>query len=210
MSDEKKDIVAELDFAPAPEATIEFGLVPEIDFAMDAAPPVPTDAALLKVSTAARRVLKGQEVIAQLEERLKAAKETMKFLLEVDLPDSMAEIGLESFTLDTGQKVEVKPIVAGSIPKKNLEEALAWLTKNGHAGLIKTSIELSFDRDDRAKALKVLAALKEQGLEPSIDESVHAQTLGAWARELIKQGKSEKELPLDLLGLYVGRRATVK
>ena len=37
-------------------------------------------------------------------------------------------------------------------------------------------------------------------------ESVHPQTLAAFAREKLKAGE---EVPLDLLGLYAGRQAKV-
>jgi hypothetical protein len=179
----------------------------EIDFFADSQSMPVSDDQLKLVASTAQRMINHQQAIEKVEAWLKDRKEQLRTIQEVELPNAMDACGLSSFTLDSGQQILIKQICAGSIPKTKEAEAFAWLRENGHAGIIKRKIEVSLEKGKDAVGEKVVAALKKLGVEVRQSETVHSQTLGAWARELIEEGKN---LPLDLLGLYVGRRATVK
>lgn len=179
----------------------------EIDFEADALTIRASDEQLKAVATTAQKMLALQQKLEQAEEWTKKHKDLLRTIQEVELPNAMDACGMTSFTLDNGQQVVIKQIVAGSIPKAHEAEAMEWLRANKHDGLIKRKIEVSLERGKDSLGAKIVAQLKKLGVEVKQSESVHPQTLGAWAREMIEKGK--EALPLELLGLYVGRRATV-
>lgn len=179
----------------------------EIDFEADSVVNA-SDEQLRSVAATAQKMIALQVAIEKAEEWTKKHKELLRTIQEVDLVNAMDACGMSSFTLDSGQQVIVKQICAGSIPKANEAEALAWLRKNKFDSIIKSKIEVSVERGKAKLGVQAVAALKKMGLEVKQSEGVHSQTLGAWAREIIEGGKVK--LPLELLGIYVGRRATVK
>lgn len=180
----------------------------EIDFEADALTIRASDDQLKAVASTAQKMLTLQRKIEEAEEWVKKHKELLRGIQETELPDAMDACGMASFTLDSGQQIIIKQICAGSIPKANEVEALAWIRKNKFDALIKSKIEVSVERGKSKLGAQAVAALKKMGLEVKQSEGVHPQTLGAWAREIIEAGKVS--LPLELLGIYVGRRATVK
>lgn len=106
-------------------------------------------------------------------------------------------------------KVGIKEIVSGTLPKDpdRRAKAIAWLTKNDGGGLIKTSIEMEFGRSQHAAAIKLAKQLKKRGFELTVVEGVHAQTLGKYARDRLKEGDP---IDFEILGLYTGKVAEIK
>ena len=68
-------------------------------------------------------------------------------------------------------------------------------------------MKLSFGREEDEIADKVVRDLIDEGFDPSQSKSVHAGTLSAFVKEQLAEGV---ELPEDLLGVYVGRKAIIK
>lgn len=183
----------------------------EISFDFEAdAKPVPTDAQLSSVASCAMRMVELEDKLARYEVWAKETKALHKAIAEIELPDAMEACGLSEFKLATGQTVVVKPIVAGSIPASDPLPALTWLRDHGHGGLIKRNIAVALERGKDKLGDKVIAQLKKLGVDVTTKDTVHPQTLGAWAREMLADPDKAKGLPLDVLGIYVGRRATVK
>jgi hypothetical protein len=179
----------------------------EIDFFADSQITA-SDKQLKIVASTAQKMLTLQRKIEEAEEWVKKHKDLLRTIQEVELPNAMDACGMASFTLDSGQQVKIQQICSGSIPKAKEAEALSWLRANKFDSIIKRKIEVSLERGKDKLGEKVVAALKKMGVEVKQSETVHPQTLGAWAREILEQGKVT--LPLELLGIYVGRRATVK
>lgn len=167
----------------------------------------PTDDQLRSIAAITEEYLALRARMDKAELWLKEAKARCEEVEATILPELMDSVGIAEFTLSDGTEIRTKPIVAGSITKKNQVEAFAWLRKNGYGVLIKSIISVSLGKGTDTLGEKAVKALEKMGLEVDRKESVHAQTLGAWAREIIAEGKS---IPLDLLGIYVGKRATVK
>lgn len=169
----------------------------------------PTREQLTSISNYVATAAKLQHTIDGLEEAIKASKEEFHLLTTRQLPDAMASAGTLSFKSTDGVKVEVKDFMNGSLPKQDdlRAAALKWLEKNGGKDLIKTTFNLAVGRGQAAAAKEVRAALNKTGLSYNEKEDVHAQTLYAFAREIMKAGKP---LPLDTLGLYVGRVAKIE
>lgn len=179
----------------------------EIDFEADTHVAA-SDEQLRAVAVNAQKMISLQQAIEKAEAWLTDKKAQLRVVQEVDLVNAMDACGMSAFTLDSGQQVIVKQICAGSIPKATQPEALAWLRKNKFDSIIKRKIEVSLGKGMDKLGKQAVAALKKMGLEVNENETVHPQTLGAWAREVLEQGKVS--LPLELLGLFVGRKAVVK
>jgi len=166
------------------------------------------DGGVLKtVSELARAIAAKEAQVADLDRQLKDAKKELLKLTDEDLPASMAEMGLASFTLDDGSQIDVKPTYGASILVDNRPKAYEWLRDHGYDDIIKNNVSVSFGRgeDDLANAFKAVA--EKEGFLPQQETSIHAGTLKAFVRERIEAGD---EFPMELFGAYVGQRAFIK
>lgn len=205
-------------------------VTPEIDFAADT--PVITQDALSKVTLVAQQLIEAKDDVADYEKKLSTAKESVKRLEERDLPEAMAEAKVTEFKLTNGKQVTVKDIVAGAPSKENFPTALAWLRGHDHDGIVKRAISIQVllpKGQDKLGAklvayLKRLKTLKNLGVEPKDEPTVHYQTFGSWARELFTKHNEEhlasatvdqdcpfcNEETTRLLGIYVGKKAEIR
>lgn len=198
-----------LQFEDEAEAPAEFE---DLDFVADAKPKKLSSQDLANLNDVAKRLIHQQSAIAFYEEKLKAAKEGARTIEEGELPDLMMSVGMDSFKLASGHTIEVKEIVSGSITEPKREGALKWLKENGHAGIIKHEFKVELPKDvvkDVKKAAVLKVKMEALGVEVVDRETVHPQTLMAWAREQLSD-PSTAGFPKEVLGIYVGRRATVK
>lgn len=178
-----------------------------LDLAADVAP-LPSDTELTRVATAAQRILAYRNDVKLLEAQLTERKAALRQLEDVELPDLMDAVGLDRVTLTSGEEVTVRTVVAGSITEKRRAEALEWLRTHGHGSMISMTHTISLpSRTPPERVAAVAATLEALDVELQTKEQVHHATLSSWAKEMLAEGE---ELPLDLLGIYVGRRATVK
>jgi hypothetical protein len=169
--------------------------------------PIPAVHSLAELSELADKALALEAANAKRDAETKAAKEELRILYEHTIPESMQDIGLASFKMTDGSELAVESVVDGSIPVANRPAAYAWLREHGHGGLIKNEVSVSLGKEQDKLADEAITALKALGLEFERSESVHASTLKSFVRETIAAGRP---LPLDLLGVYVGRRAKIK
>ena len=150
------------------------------------------------------------KVIADLENQLSLTKESLRKVMEQDLPEAMDEVNMTSFKLDDGSEVKVKPFYAASIPEDRKEEAFEWLKEHDFDGMIKAEVKVSFGKGEFEVAqsfLNFIRGFNEKAIDPEYKESVHWQTLRAFVKEQIEGGKP---LPLDMFGVFVGRKAELK
>lgn len=148
--------------------------------------------------------------IAGLENELALAKENLRRVVAQDLPEAMDEVGMTTFTLDDGAKVDIKTVYSASIPEDRKEEAFDWLKNENDDGIIKAEVKVQFGKGEFEIAqsfLNFIRGFNEKAINPEYKESVHFQTLRAYVRERIEGGKP---LPLDMFGVFVGREAKLK
>lgn len=156
---------------------------------------------------------KQRELTKQLAEHENAAtmlKEQIRRLVEQDLPEAMDEVGMTTFTLDDGTKITVKAFYSASIPEERKEEAFGWLKEHDFDGMIKADVKVSFGKGEFELAqsfLQFIRGFNEKAIDPEYKENVHWQTLRAFVKEQIEGGN---ELPLDMFGVFVGRKAELK
>lgn len=166
-----------------------------------------SDESLKVVAELANRQLSLEKEIEDLEAQLKEKKESLVQVAEKDLPEALAECGLSEVKLLDGSKVSVKPYYQANPPKEKYDEAMAWLRDNGHGDLIKNDVTVSFGKGEDDRAVDFKRFLSENGTSYSDKTGVHPMTFKAFVREQVETGQN---LPFDLLGIYIGQKASIK
>ena len=169
--------------------------------------PVPKNEDLHGIAVLATKQLVAQAKVSDLENQLELAKAQLTTIQEIELPESMLHLGLKSFTLSDGSKLDVKTFYRGNISKNRTEEAHDWLRDHDHADLIKNDVICSYGKGEDHDALVLMGKLEEMNVDYENRKSVHPSTLKAFVREQIEMGK---EIPLDLLGVYIGQRSEIR
>jgi hypothetical protein len=165
-----------------------------------------SDDSLGRVARMAARILEYEAHIAQLQEQVASASEALRRLQEVELPETMDEVGLTTFTLSDGSKLEIKPFYGASIKEENKPAAFGWLEENGHEDLIKNEIKLALGRGEADRAAYLQELLSANGFKFERKESVHPGTLKAFVKEQVEAGHP---FPLELFGAHIGRTAKI-
>ena len=161
---------------------------------------------LASISGLAQQLLVVQKDIEEKKLELKELENQFRQISESSLPEALQSANLSEIVLSDGTKLSVSPFYKGHISEKNRPAALDWLMQNGHGGLIKNEISLKFGRDEDERAQDTIASLQQRGLSPSVKQGVHAQTLNAFVKEQLTNGK---DLPSEIFGIYVGSRAKI-
>ena len=160
-----------------------------------------------KIGAVATDIAETEEEIANLKSQLKKKEEYVTKLSEQVLPTLFSEVGLSELKLSDGRKLKVSEYFRASIKVENRELAYTWLRNNGFGDLIKNQVSCSFGRDEDEKARRLIDALGERGYQSSQREWVEPSTLRAFVREQYEKGV---DLPMELLGAYVGQKTTIK
>lgn len=169
--------------------------------------PPPSDAKDRLVQMA-MQVIDAEKEVANLEDLLASANSRLNQLRDEDLPDAMAEVGYSEFKLEDGTKVSIRDLVHGNLPKEEgpRAKAIEWIERHDGASIIRTMVNAKFGREQHKAAQALALKLTKQGFDVSTDHGVHVQTLWAWVKELIRDGKP---VDFDLLGVVAGRRAVI-
>lgn len=152
---------------------------------------------IAELTALAQELTERDRKISSLEEELKCAKESARAMREETLPAALTELGVTSITLLTGEKLNMKQEVYASIPVEKRAEAYDWLERQGFESIIKTTVAVQFGKGELHAAEELMESLFGQGLQPSFNRDVHAQTLKAFLREQLAAGR---QLPLELFG----------
>ena len=96
---------------------------------------------------------------------------------------------------------------AETIPQDNMGKIGAVATDIADTQEEISKVICSFGRNEDEKASSLISDLSEKGLEPAQREWVEPSTLRAFVREQYEVGK---ELPMDLLGAFIGHKTTIK
>jgi hypothetical protein len=165
------------------------------------------DNGLKSIAQVARLVRDKEDQVRILEEQLKEVKRQLLKLSDEDLPALLQEVGVNSFTLDDGSKVEVKTTYGAHIKAENKQAAFEWLRSEGYDDIIKNIVSCQFGRGEDNNASDFFDFALKSGFNPDQKTDVHPQTLKAFVRERVETGD---EFPMELFGAYVGQRATIK
>lgn len=126
-------------------------------------------------------------------------------IVQRDLVDLMAEMGLSSAETVDGQTVTIDKSYRATIPNRNdKSKALRWLEENGYEDFIKDV--LSFSRGELDES--VVSALEEMGVSYERARDIHPMTLTA---QMKRRVEDEEELPpSDVIKVVVTDYAKVK
>ena len=160
-----------------------------------------------KIGAVATDIAETEEEIAQLKSQLKKKEDYITKLSEQVLPTLFSEVGLSELKLSDGRKLKVSEYFRASIKAENRQLAYTWLRDNGFGDLVKNQVTCSFGRNEEEKASGLLSHLNEKGYQSTQREWVEPSTLRAFVREQYEAGK---ELPMDLLGAFIGHKTTIK
>lgn len=165
-----------------------------------------SDQQLAGVTQLVELLITADKQIEEVEAHLKQLTENRNKLSMVLIPDKMAEIGMSEFRLTSGAKVTVKPFYSGKIIEGKEQEALKWLDENQHGGVIKSEVQVPFERGKREKLEALILLLSGNGYNFVKKEGVHAMTMKALLRELTEEGKT---MPPEYFTTFVGKTTKV-
>ena len=153
---------------------------------------------LTSVASVAKAIRVREELILDLEQKLKDEKKALLKMTDEDLPSLLAA---------DGSKVEIKQTYGGSILVENRPKACEWLRENEHGDIIKNKVSCQFGQGEDQEAEAFVRMAQSQGYPTDQKEEVHPQKLRAWIKEMVEKGN---EFPMELFGAYIGQRAVIK
>lgn len=127
----------------------------------------------------------------------------LRGIVERDIPLLWMQLGLGADTvLDIdGRKIRAKPTFTHSIAGDRKGLATNWLRENGHAGMLRTTLTISFQIGQAKQAAELHARLaRELGDTATLEltDEIHSSTLRSWLSEVLQQGHA---VPEDVFGL---------
>jgi hypothetical protein len=184
----------------------ESGAYEEFD-SFDEAPSV-TDGELRRVAELARVQLMQEKEVEDLEEKLNRAKQNLRKTCETDLPELLAEIGLSSIALTTGQTITIDESMYASIAKKNKAKAAAWLEEHGQGSLVKNEVSLVLEKGEQEKLERLAELLDHSEFNDyGVTYNMNTGSVKAVIKELKAQGV---DTPDELFGIHFVRRSIIK
>lgn len=169
-----------------------------------AASAIPTEEKLKRLSNLCQYQIDKEDLITNLENQVKAAKEELNKVSEFEIPELMSEIGIREFKLSNGLKVTVKPFFSGKITDENAGEAYDWLDQRGFSDIVKGELIVQFRRNEDVTEIMELA--HQLNFDTKEKMGIHHQTLSAFIKEQITEGK---DLPRELFGVYTGFKTKI-
>lgn len=151
------------------------------------------------------------EDIASLEEQLTEKRSLYDEISKLTLPTLLAQNGLDELKLSNGKKLRIKEDVFVAVPKseEGRKVALAWLSSQGGADLIKENVTVEEPTDDLKNYLRVKNFTFED------ITAVNTNSLKAWFKRKLGMTKgSIQELDLNEvpkeMNLFIERKAEIK
>lgn len=128
-----------------------------------------------------------------LEDDLELKKERAVDIARVLIPDLMDELQMSEIKFEDKTKVTVNKKVKASINKANEKAAFDWLVENEFGGLIKSSVNAEFSRDEIEAAREIVEELREREVDATLKEVVHPATLTSFVGERLEAGETLPE-----------------
>lgn len=145
--------------------------------------------------------------IEEQEEKLSELKKELKALSEKKIPTLMDELGLSELKTEQGFKISIKNEIFAKIPDENKTEAFEWLRSHDLDDVIKTEINIKYDKGENEKAIKNFNALIQKGFNAKYNESVHPMTLKSLIKEQLNNGS---DIDLSLFGAFEFQKTIIK
>jgi hypothetical protein len=137
--------------------------------------------------------------INELTIQVKDKGDRLQKILRDLIPSAMKELGLQTFSLTDGTKIEIKQVTHASISQDNKTDAFAWLEEHEFDGIIKTEVNANFGKGEMDEAKRAVDALTAAGFEASLERNVHPSTLRSF---IIEQLEAGTDIPLKTFGVF--------
>ncbi len=161
---------------------------------------------LASVAEIARAVRNQEDLVNKLDDELKEAKRELLKLTDEDLPSMLLELGLNSFELEDGSKVTVRPTYGAHIKAENKATAFDWLRQNEFDDIIKNTVSCNFGRGEDQEASAFFDYAQGLGYAAEQKTDVHPSTLKAFVKERVLKGET---FPMETFGAFVGQHAKI-
>lgn len=125
--------------------------------------------------------------VERLEEQLALAKSRFNQISGVDIPQTLLSAGLSELRLADGRKVVVKEDLNVTI--KDINSFADFVASRNDDAILKTQIFLPKLPAETIEKIKRIIA-KEAAVYPEVKQSVHAQTLKKYVKEITGMSKS--------------------
>lgn len=171
----------------------------------------------------ARRMMRLEMEIADIEQKLRTKQEEYDKLSTDELPGLMESVGIKTLPLANGYTLDLKPVFRASLPAKStIEKAndeerpillarftdgLKWLRKHKAGDLIKNTLKLDLGKGQDAVVKEFMALAKRLKVSVDRSETVHPGSLGKFLREQLEIGT---DVPFETFGVFDGRKAEIK
>jgi len=144
--------------------------------------------------------------VAELEETVKLLKARVDEIRFNELPEMMADMGMDKLSLADGFTIKIGDMITGSLPKdpEKRAKALELIDSYEASGLCKNVVSMDFSRNEHNRALALAADLRDQGFNADVKTDIHHSTLCAFVRERLKKGEP---VDAEALGVFVKRKA---
>ena len=152
-------------------------------------------------------ILDYNQKAAILRDALKTIEDESRRLSEITVPEMMAELGISTMTLESGETISYSTEISASIPKEKHDDAVNWLCSHGYADIVQPTITIPFDRTDSDAANEFARELASRGLNFAQTNKVHPMTLKASLKEMLRNGIN---VPLDLFGAREFFKTSIK
>ena len=134
----------------------------------------------------------------------------IEILRSEKIPELLARYDLSEIKLKNGKKISITQKYFCSLPKNDLtkrDSSLAWVQKNNGSDIIKSTINISFSKEE-FKAFKSTKDILFKNQIPFLEkEDIHPATLKAYLKESIEQGL---EVPHNLFNLFIKNDTKIK
>jgi hypothetical protein len=194
-----------------------------VDISKDIDNEMPVGLNLGPIVVQARKQIKLEQKIANLEAELKVAKAELRKLSEETIPDLAESMGItHDISLGNGYTLQISPVLRASLPAnstiekadrdeqplllKRLKDGLTWLRKNKGGDLIKDTIKLDLGKGHMPVVKEFMALAKQHRVRFERAETIHPGSLSKFIRECLQVGK---DVPMETFGVFRGREAII-
>lgn len=151
--------------------------------------------------------------IAGVEATLATLQERQRKILTDELPDLMARTNTETHTTTSGRKLSIKHVIGGTWPKDadGIEAAVKWLEENNLSDLLKASVTVDFNREDRKEAKTFFEETRRtNNIAKAVEysEAVHSSTLAAMLRERAT-ADPPRPIPVEIFNVFEKKLAVL-
>ena len=159
-----------------------------------------------QLTNLATEMRKKQKIISALQKQIEQEQYEFDTLSSKEIPIIMADLRMNSFTLDDGTYFAVVPVLKINAPKDRMEDIDDWLSDNGHPGMVKTNVVVNFPKGSNEIEL-VTQALDKIKVDYEVTKTIHYQTLNKWGREMELEGMV---IPEELFNVYRSNKTIIE